>query len=275
MRDGLTILGFNSGCLMMRFLSVISIFFGLVVLALSGANAQEKRPENTGPNINVTREIVGTLRLQTKSDKRYRGVEEWRIFVHPDGSRTMMLSKDFVAANALQIMTAHVDKNFRPIDVYATYWVPGGYRGSIRVGVEGSKLRAVSEGPAGPYAEEVDVPEEISVVTHGEAMNGWYLWQGRGQGQRDADGNHSATYYNFNPAADGSESVRGRLHPATFQYLGKETITVPAGTFETERYLLTNIEMWVTGEHRILVKQAITDEDKEYVLTHLKDESVD
>lgn len=255
----------------MRFLTATLLVIGMLIAAPQPGDAQENHQENTGPNINVTREIVGTLRLQTKSDKRYRGVEEWRLFVHPDDSRTMMLSKDFIAANALQIMTAHVDANFRPIDVYATYWVPGGYRGSIRVGVDGSKLRAVSEGPAGPYAEEVNVPEEISVVTHGEAMNGWYLWQG----QRDADGNHQATYYNFNPAADGSESVRGRLHPATFKYLGEETITVPAGTFETERYLLTNIEIWITGEHRILVKQAITDEDKEYVLTHLKDVVVD
>ena len=47
-------------------------------------------------------------------------------------------------------------------------------------------------------------------------------------------------------------------------------MTVPAGTFETEHYLLSNIEMWVSGEHRLLVKQAITDEDKEYVLTHLE-----
>lgn len=255
----------------MRFVSGVSFVFALLIFLLPEAEAQEPRAENTGPNVNVSREIIGTLRLQTKTDKRYRGAEEWRLFVHPDGSRTMILSKDFVAANALQIMTAHVDANFRPLDVYATYWVRDGYRGSIRVGVEGDKLRAVSEGPAGPYAEELTIPEEISVVTHGESMNGWYLWQG----QRDGEGNHAATYYNFNPAADGSESVRGRLHPATFQYLGTETITVPAGTFETERYLLTNIEMWITGEHRILVKQAITDEDKEYVLTRLEDVVVD
>ena len=46
--------------------------------------------------------------------------------------------------------------------------------------------------------------------------------------------------------------------------------TVPAGTFETERYLLSNIELWVTGTDRILVKQAITDADKEYILTRLE-----
>ncbi len=244
---------------------------GLVAIALlpfqnnfiTSALAQE---ENTGPNINVVREVVGTLRLQTKTDKRYRGVEEWRIFVHPNGSRTMILSKDFIAANALQIMTAHVDKNFRPIDVFATCWVPDGYRGSIRASVDGTELRAVSEGPGGRIEDILEVPHELSVVTHGESMNGWYLWQG----ERDADGVHKATYFNFSPAPGGQETVKGRLHPATFTYPGNETITVPAGTFETERYLLTNIEMWITGEDRILVKQAITDEDKEYVLTKLE-----
>lgn len=229
-----------------------------------GAFAQTA--ENSGPNVNVVREVVGTLRLQTKSDKRYRGAEEWQIFVHPDGSRTMILSKDFVAANALQIMTAHVDASMRPIDVYATYWTPAGYQGSIRVAVRGSTLRADSEGPAGSHREEIAVPRELSVVTHGESMNGWYLWQG----QRAEDGTHEATYFNLGPSPDGGSLVRGRLHPATFRYLGKETITVPAGTFETERYLLMNIEMWISGEDRILVKQALTDEDKEYVLTRLE-----
>lgn len=228
--------------------------------------AMAQMPENTGPNINVVREVVGTLRLQTKTDKRYRGVEEWRIFVHPDGSRTMILSKDFIAANALQIMTAHVDKDFRPTDVFATYWTRDGYRGSIRAAVDGNELRAVSEGPGGRLEDIVEVPHELSVVTHGESMNGWYLWQG----ERDAEGVHKATYFNFNPVPTGEALVKGRLHPADFTYLGKETITVPAGTFETERYLLTNIEMWISGEDRILVKQAITDEDKEYVLTKLE-----
>lgn len=246
---------------MRRFISL------LVAIGVLGVAAPAKaEDENTGPNINVAREIIGTLRLQTKSDKGYRGVEEWRIFVHPNGGRTMILSKDFVAANALQIMTAHVDANFRPIDVYATYWVPDGYRGSIRVALDGNTLRAVSEGPGGSTTDELSVPNEISIVTHGESMNGWYLWQG----ERDDEGKHAATYFNFSPSPDGSALVRGRLHPASFQYLGTETITVPAGTFETERYLLTNIEMWVTGEHRILVKQSITDEDKEYVLTRLE-----
>lgn len=227
--------------------------------------------ENTGTNLNVRREIVGTLRLQTKSDQRFRGTEEWRIFVHPDGSRTMILTKDFLAANALQIMTAHVDQNFRPIDVYATYWVPDGYRGSIRVALDGETLRAVSEAPTGSNTEEIYVPDEVSVVTHGESMNGWYL----AQGERDAEGTHKATYYILGPTRDGSEIVRGLLVPETFQYIGKETVTVPAGTFETERYLLTNIEMWITGEDRILVKQSLTDEDKEYVLSHLEEIQAD
>lgn len=247
------------------------LLLGPVFVLLALQNPAPAQEENTGPNVNVAREIVGTLRLQTKSDKRFRGTEEWRIFVHPDGSRTMILSKDFIAHNALQIMTAHVDANFRPIDVYATYWVPEGYRGSIRVAVDGDTLRAVSEAPSGSVTEEITIPEDVSVVTHGESMNGWYL----SQGERDAEGTHKATYYILGPTRDGSDMVRGRLGPASFQYLGEETVTVPAGTFETERYLLTNIEMWITGEDKILVKQSLVGEDKEYVLTRLDEVQTD
>lgn len=237
----------------------------LVALTFT-ASASAQIKENTGPNVNVIREMAGTLRLQTKSDKRHRGVEQWRIFVHRDGSRTMTMSKDFVAANALQLMTAHVAANFRPIDVYASYWTPDGYAGSIRVAVEGNELRAVSEGPGGRAEETLTVPNELAIVTHGESMNGWYLWQG----ERDDQGVHQATMFNLNPRPEGGTVVKGRLHPATFSYLGRETITVPAGTFETERYLISNIEMWISGEDRILIKQAIINEDKEYVLTNLE-----
>lgn len=221
--------------------------------------------DNLGPNRNIVREVVGTLRLQTKVTKRYRGVEHWRIFVHPDGSRTMIMNKDFAAANALQIMTAHVDAAFRPIDVQASYWTRDGYRGSIQVALDGTRLRAVSANSSERHMEDIQVPHEISVVTHGESMNGWYLWQG----QRDRDGHHAATYFNLSPAPGDGMTIRGRLHPASFQYLGEETVTVPAGTFATQRYLLTNIAMWISGEDRILVKQEITDENKEYVLTEL------
>ena len=34
-------------------------------------------------------------------------------------------------------------------------------------------------------------------------------------------------------------------------------------------YLLDNIQMWISDDERILVKQIIIDEDKEYVLTRL------
>lgn len=240
----------------MRVILIIAVALLLSMSAQAG--------ENTGPNRNIVKELVGTLRLQTKSDQRYRGVEEWRIFVHPDGSRTMMLSKDFVAANALQIMTVHVDRGFRPIDVYAAYWSATGYRGSIRVALTGEQLHAVAEGPAGPKIQKMNVPDEISVVTHGESMNGWYLWQGT----PDALGLHATTYFNLNPFNDDTPVI-GRLQPANFQHLGQETITVPAGTFDTDIYLLDNIRMWISGDERILVKQIIIDEDKEYVLTQL------
>lgn len=227
------------------------------------ASAQE---ENTGPNANVVREWAGTLRMQAISDKRYRGVEEWRIFVHPDGSRTMMLSKDFVAFNALQIMTKRVAADFRPIDVYAAYWVRDGYRGSMRVALDGDQLRAVSEGPGEPRTETHTVPREIAVITHGESMNGWYLWQGEPRSGEPQD----LYEFNLSPAAPDGQNVRGILRNGSFQYLGDDTVTVPAGTFEAERYKIMNIEMWITGEDRILVKQVIADEDKEYVLTKLE-----
>ena len=237
-----------------------------VVLTFMLAWPASAQQENTGPNVNVVREWAGTLLMQTKTDQRYRGVEQWRIFVHPDGSRTMMLSKDFVAFNALQIMTKRVAADFRPIDVYAAYWVQDGYRGSIRVTLDGDELRATSEGPGAPNTVIRTVPHEIAVITHGESMNGWYLWQGEPKSAEPQD----LDEFNLTPRAAEGQNVQGVIRTGSYRYLGTETVTVPAGTFETERYRIMNIEMWITGEDRILVKQIITDEDKEYVLTKLE-----
>jgi hypothetical protein len=240
-----------------------AVTFVLACLLAVPVSAQE---ENTGSNRNILREWAGSLRMQTIADKRYRGVEEWRMFVHGDGSRTMMLSKDFLAFNALQIMTMRVEANFRPADVYAAYWVPDGYRGAIRVAIDGDRLRAVSEGPGPAHTETHTVPEEIAVITHGESMNGWYLWQG------DPKSPEPQALHEFNliPVGPAGENVRGILRTGSYEYLGPETVTVPAGTFEAERYRIMNIELWITGEDRILVKQVIAEEDKEYVLTRLE-----
>lgn len=56
--------------------------------------------ENSGPNANLQRQANGRYAYRTVRDGRERGVEEFDMFVHRDGSRTLMIWRDLWAKNA-------------------------------------------------------------------------------------------------------------------------------------------------------------------------------
>lgn len=74
------------------------------------------------------------------------------------------------------------------------------------------------------------------------------------------------TAYNISPERGAVAPVLGAVFERTATYLGEETITVPAGTFETERASNGMFEVWVTKQDRILVRQLIRDRGLEFVL---------
>ncbi|MCU0758808.1 MAG: DUF3108 domain-containing protein [Steroidobacteraceae bacterium] len=241
------------------------------VLAATGVlvRAQSAPPENTGPNASIVRSVTGRMTFRTLSDGRIRGGEEFRLLVHPDGSRQVFVSKDFKAVNAQQTLMARVDARFRPLETYASYWTRDGFKGSMYVTVSGNDLNAVAFGPKGRIETRVRVPDDISVVHHGEIVNGWYYWS------EDASSSapQTSSVYILNAAPRGDAQVAGFLTESKFTRLGTEKVTTPAGTFDAVHYRLEgleSLEMWVAGEDRLLVRQTDTRNDREYLLTELK-----
>jgi len=245
-----------------------TVGIALCVLGLSSALAQTPPPENTGPNTTITRTVSGKMTFRTLSDGRIRGGEDFRLLVHPDGTRQIFISKDFKAVNAQQTMITRVDARFRPLETYASYWTREGFKGSIYVTVAGSELRAVAQGPKGRAEDARQVPDHISVVHHGEIMNGWYLWSD----DANATAEQSAFVYNIIPAPRGDGQVAGIYHESKFSRLGPEKVTTPAGTFDAMKYRMTgveNLDLWVAGEDRLLVRQTDVKNDREYILTEI------
>jgi hypothetical protein len=240
-----------------------------VVVPVGPAFAQQAAPpENTGPNSSIVRVVTGKMTFRTLSDGRVRGGEEFRLLVHPDGSRQMFISKDFKAVNAQQTMVSRVDARFRPLDTFASYWTRDGFRGSMYVTVSGNQLDAVAFGPKGRVETTLQVPANISVVHHGEVMNGWYYWSE----DPESRGEQTSSVYVLNAAPRGDAQVGGFLTESRFTRLGREKVTTPAGTFDAIHYQLAGMEaldMWVAGEDRLLVRQTDTRNDREYVLTEL------
>jgi hypothetical protein len=240
-----------------------------MAIALGPALAQQAAPpENTGPNTSIVRVVTGKMTFRTLSDGRVRGGEDFRLLVHPDGSRQMFISKDFKAVNAQQTMVSRVDARFRPLDTFASYWTRDGFRGSMYVTVSGNELNAVAFGPKGRVETSLQVPADISVVHHGEVMNGWYYWSEDPQSSAP----QTSSVYVLNAAPRGDAQVAGFLTESRFTRLGREKVTTPAGTFDAIHYRLAGMEaldMWVAGEDRLLVRQTDTRNDREYLLTEL------
>ncbi len=250
----------------MRF-NTFALLIVLTVVAAS-AHAQSGAPENTGPNASIVRTVTGKMTFRTLSDGRVRGGEEFRLLVHPDGTRQMFISKDFKAVNAQQTLMARVDARFRPLETYASYWTREGFKGSMYVTVSGNDLNAVAFGPKGRIETALRVPADISVVHHGEAMNGWYYWSE----DATSKAQQTSSVYILNAAPRGDAQVGGFLTESKFTRLGTEKVTTPAGNFEAVHYRLEGVEsleMWVAGEDRLLVRQTDTRNDREYVLTEL------
>jgi len=238
----------------------------VAITFLATSSLAQTPVENRGLNVNLVREVSGTMTFTQISDGRVRGREYFHMALHRDGSRTMNITKDLAAANAFQTIVTRVAPDFRPLEVYAAYWTGEGYKGSIQVTVNGEQLRAVSNSPLGVNTHEILVPQKLNVVTHGEIMNGWYLWSG----DRASAAEQSSMSYNLNPAARGSAPVTGTLLPSTFTRRGTEKVTTPAGTFETDRYVLGELDMWIGTVDRLLIRQLDAKSGREYLLTDLK-----
>lgn len=240
----------------------------VAVAAPAQAQPAPAPPENTGPNTTIVRTVTGKMTFRTLSDGRVRGGEEFRLLVHPDGTRQIFISKDFKAVNAQQSMMSRVDARFRPLETYASYWTRDGFKGSMYVTVSGNELNAVAFGPKGRIETTLQVPPSISVVHHGEVMNGWYYWSE----DPASTAPQTSGVYVLNAAPRGDAQVAGFLTESRFTRLGTEKVTTPAGTFDAVHYRLEGLEaleMWVAGEDRLLVRQTDARNDREYLLTEL------
>jgi hypothetical protein len=243
-----------------RLASALFITLSLSMGASGIANAAES-------NANILRMATGTHSFYEEDGETLRGEEYFRMIAHGDGSRTMMVTKNMFSNDRQHNITMRVDPAFRPIESFSSYWYPSGFKGSVRVTVDGETLHATSWGPVGRTEHEVLVPHALAIVTHGEGLNAWSASvQDPVDTQPGVSGRDMPrTSYFISPVKEGDGPVLGKLTPATLTRVGEETITVPAGTFETIHYSTGALEIWAMKGDRVLVQQTFRGET--YVLT--------
>jgi hypothetical protein len=240
---------------MMRHAIFLTVLLALVMVSAATAAADEPA------NANIERLITGQYTYRTTKARRLRGYEDWMLTVHPDGSRTMMALVNNLDADVQFNMVHRVDGSFRPLETYITHWVGGESRGSGHFVVDGRRLRATV---TGQVIQTIEVPDQFSMHPHPVATDSWRGWEY----DTDRGGVQTFIVYNVAVAPNAPAPLLGVLEDQTFEWLGSETITVPAGTFDTDHYKLRgNSDMWIAGPDRIAIKYMFPELDREYVLT--------
>lgn len=239
---------------------------GLLLAALPAAAQFTGDKTDGSPNANIVRWAKGAYEYRTLKEGVVRGSEDFHLTVHPDGSRTMRAVTDITARDISMNVIARVDARFRPIEVYFSYFRAGVLRASGLIGIDGNALTASSNGISGKITRAEVVPENIAVVSHPLALDGWTSWYVAPR----PDIAQTGAIYMLNTGADPTAPLLDKVTTQRFVYHGEEQVTVPAGTFTASRITMDgHSDVWVHGPDRILVRYVWAEIDRDYVLKTL------
>ena len=164
----------------LRPLLVAATLAAVVALPGIASQAHAQQPaspaENEGPNASIARWAEGEYAYLEAATGAQRGFERFRLTVHPDGSRTLLMWHDLTARNAQFTVMLRTEPSFRPLEASVSYWNAGQYKGFASLMVDGETLHLSSSGSYGTVEQEVAVPEQFSIGSHPISGDGWHLW---------------------------------------------------------------------------------------------------
>ncbi len=241
-----------------------------IVMAITAGATRTAAAET--PQAVATRVVQGEYRSEGIANGERRGGEHFQLVVNSDGTRTLSISSDLAWRNSWFTVVLRSAADFRPLEAYVSYWSGGRYKGSGHFLVKGERMLAESNGPdSGRQTREMALPACFSIGTHPVSADGWHT--------ANLDASNLATsktakrplqLYSVDASADTTKPVLGTLVPLEVEYLGDETIEVPAGRFTTQRYQLAGMNnLWVYGADRIVIRSELPARGLRYVLTSL------
>jgi len=207
-----------------------------------------------------------------------RGRESFIITVHTDGKRTLRAHCEIDdPPTVLRDVVLSLDADNYPLDCFVRLTIDDRFEGSgwMRFSETHAETESFNVND-GRISQRLDLEQRTRwLASHpiaGDAMAFSIFDLSNGPGK---------TF--FPDMMVTSPDHRGATGPLLFklgfgiEYLGDETITVPAGTFETRHYLLhpsrpewTPLETWVTGPDYVFVKLSWDVLEADYVLAELE-----
>ncbi len=194
------------------------------------------------------------------SDDRSKWVS-WENFIvttNPDGSHTAQTMTRFPGGSIVRHVTQTVNSEFMPMDGNLRLFVGPEFQGTLIRRVVGDAVTSLLLAPDGSDIEEASLPGGADLVLgyHPTTVEGWKFTQCK----RDVAGTQHVRILTTSATWNGGQMTHGKEVTLAIEYIGQETITVPAGTFLCDHYLWhtgaidADIEVWTTGQDRICAK---------------------
>ncbi|MDH3977827.1 MAG: DUF3108 domain-containing protein, partial [Gammaproteobacteria bacterium] len=153
---------------------------------------------------------------------------------------------------------------FRPLQAYTSNYSEGKFFGTGLFAIEDNQLTAMVQTPDAIKTEIIEVPAQFSMLLHPVSADGWHF----GHYDKAKGGVQVLSRCTVGAARD---SVRCGMRTVELEYLSDETLTVPAGTFKTERYRFgDDTEVWLTGPDNMVVQHVYNTFGTRYQLTALE-----
>jgi hypothetical protein len=251
-------------CSLIRLISGLAVFLALPIEAAASDSQLAAGAAKRQSNAALTAHFRGVYRNETLDTQEWRGEETFDLWVHADGSRTLNVLTNLAARSALFDVNLRSDSQFNPLEAFVRYWNQGAYKGSGHFWLEDHQLQITSGGPLGRQTASLAVPASWSIGSHPVSADGWHTARFDPTGEPV----QTVSLLSIDASADVSKPVSGRFVPLKIEFIGEETLDVPAGRFMTQHYRLAGLnDLWVAEPHRIVIKSEIPVRNLRYVLT--------
>ena len=238
----------------------------LILAMLSQAMAQDPaswRDAYTGDKVTI-RTINGSHICTTMRDGTPCGSDHWTITEQNDGTRTIRSFHDGTVRGTQMNLVMRADEDLKPLEAFINVYSQGNFLGSGFYVMNDGKLDVTVNAPDEYFTDQVELPEHYSLLLHPISVDGWHF----GRYDRAVGGAQPITLCTLGAAR---RSVHCGTYPLELEFVADETLTVPAGTFETEHYRFgPDTDVWITGPDGIMVQHEYRVRDSRWQLTEIK-----
>lgn len=215
-------------------------------------------------NANIVRTAKGEYSYINQDTGEVVGHEDWSLLVDRSGMRTFTINQNWHERDYVTRTILSLDADLRPIETFQTRWDEDGWTSSGVYTVVENTVTAVVTGRSGRATQTLEVPEGFSMVPHPLATDGLHFWYVDSPVGETIEG----MVYNIRKRDEVSGGVLGVVHTVELTYLGIESLTTDAGTFETKHFNMSgNSDFWIDARDGILVRLSYGPEGTRYDLT--------